>query len=60
MQHNNHKFLNVHTVSERYQVTVPTIWRWTRNGNLPKPVRVNGSTRWRLAELSEWETEFRY
>ncbi|HCE38790.1 MAG: AlpA family transcriptional regulator [Alcanivorax sp.] len=44
-------------VGRRYSVSRATVWRWTREGNLPRPVRLGpATTRWRLADLEEWET----
>ena len=47
------RFLNVHGVAARYGVSVPTIWRWLKNGKgLPAPIHLsNGTTRWRIADL---------
>ena len=33
------------------QVSVPTFWRWTANGTLPKPVKLGGMSRWPRSEL---------
>lgn len=57
MQQNNNQFLNVTSVSERYQVSTTTIWRWVREGGLPTPVRLNGSTRWSISDLNSWESQ---
>jgi prophage regulatory protein len=42
-------------VAERFSVSRTTIWRWIRTSNFPKPVKLGGSTRWRLADLEAWE-----
>lgn len=53
-------FLKDTEVAVRYGVSRPTIWRWTKNGNLPKPVKLGaGSTRWRASDLEAWENQFR-
>lgn len=31
-----------------------TFWRKVSQGELPKPVKVAGMTRWRIADLREW------
>lgn len=31
-----------------------TFWRWDGAGRIPRPVRLGGTTRWRLAELEAW------
>lgn len=45
------------TASRRYEVSRATWWRWVKEGNAPKPIKFNGSTRWRLEDLLEWEKE---
>lgn len=55
MQDSIHQYLNVTNVSERYQVSTATIWRWSREGGLPLPIKLNGTTRWRLSDLRTWE-----
>ncbi len=53
-------FLKDTEVAVRYGVSRPTIWRWTKNGNFPKPVKLGaGSTRWRASDLEAWENQFR-
>ena len=54
-------FLKDTEVATRYGVSRPTIWRWTKNGNFPKPVKLGaGSTRWRASDLETWENQFRH
>ena len=49
-------FLKDIEVAMRYGVSRPTIWRWTKNGNFPKPVKLGaGSTRWRSSDIEAWE-----
>lgn len=43
------------SLAARYDVSRATIWRWVREGNLPKPVKINGSTRWNSDDLATWE-----
>ncbi|MFP5481151.1 MAG: helix-turn-helix transcriptional regulator [Alphaproteobacteria bacterium] len=38
-------------VAEHFNCNVSTIWRWLRQGILPKPVKIAGSTRWRRSEI---------
>jgi predicted DNA-binding transcriptional regulator AlpA len=51
------RFLNVRDVAARYRVSVPTIWRWLKNGkSLPAPIHLsNGTTRWRIADLDAFD-----
>ncbi len=54
-------FLKDTEVAMRYGVSRPTIWRWTKNGNFPKPVKLGaGSTRWRASDLETWENQFQH
>lgn len=48
----NTKFLSVTQMAERYSVSPDSIWRWTRAGILPAPIKINPQvTRWRLDEV---------
>jgi len=39
-------------VRERFGgVSDMTLWRWTRKGILPQPVRINGRNYWREADI---------
>ncbi|MCH8491133.1 MAG: AlpA family phage regulatory protein [Oceanicaulis sp.] len=51
-------FLTVRQVASRLAVSVPTVWRWTRERtDFPQPHRLGPScTRWRLADLEAWES----
>lgn len=52
-------YLDVSQVAERYGVSTDTIWRWSRQGDLPKPVKIGPNvTRWRLADLIDHERSF--
>lgn len=41
------------TVAELFGVSAPTVWRWSRTGQLPKPVKIGGVTCWRVGDLRE-------
>lgn len=46
------KFSRVQKVAERYDCSVQTIWRWVRQGQLPKPVKLGpNTTAWAEEEL---------
>lgn len=50
------KYLSVHRVAYRYDVSVATIWRWVREGSFPEPVRITtGCSRWDIETLSAHE-----
>ena len=40
------ELLSAKEVAICYGVTQNTIWRWTREGKLPKPAKFGGSTKW--------------
>lgn len=49
-------YLSDKQVAARYAVHQKTVWRWSRNGEFPKPVRLTpGCVRWRDSDLAEWE-----
>ncbi|MEN9018065.1 MAG: AlpA family transcriptional regulator [Hellea sp.] len=51
------QYLSVKSVASRYDVTPNTVWRWSRcTPDFPAPVKLsNGSSRWMLQELCDWE-----
>lgn len=50
-------YLTVAEVARRLSVSVDTIYRWKRDGNFPKPVKLSaGCVRWRLSDVMEWES----
>ncbi len=52
----NNIYLNVNQVAERLGVSADTIWRWKRQGEFPKAVKLGGrTTRWRLVDVEAWE-----
>ncbi len=52
------RYLSDKSVAERYDVHRSTVWRWVREDpKFPKPVRINGSTRWDQDELQRREAE---
>ena len=43
-------------LADRWQVSRNTIWRWSRERHIPRPVRLAANaTRWRLAEIEKHE-----
>ncbi|MDI5987030.1 AlpA family phage regulatory protein [Halomonas sp. M4R5S39] len=51
-------YLTVKQIASRLAVSVPTIWRWSRDhdSSFPRPIKLGPNcTRWRLADLEEWE-----
>ena len=51
------QYLSDKNLAKRFSVCRTTIWRWCREGEFPKPVKLGGSTRWRLGDLEAWEAQ---
>lgn len=54
MQHatqNEKSFLTVKEVAAYFGCGVATVWRHTKEGNLPTPVKIGGMTRWRRSDI---------
>jgi predicted DNA-binding transcriptional regulator AlpA len=43
-------------LAEMLQVSTRTLWRLRSAGKLIKPIKLGGSTRWRLDEVQAWIT----
>ena len=41
-------------VAELLGVSPRTLWRLLSEGGVPQPVRLGGSTRWRLSDVESW------
>ncbi len=54
---NTQQYLNDKNVACRYQISRATVWRWSADGSLPVPIKINGVTRWILSELEEWDKQ---
>lgn len=51
-------YLTVKQISNRLSVSVPTVWRWSRDtdSNFPRPIKLGKNcTRWRLDDIEAWE-----
>ncbi|WP_375173385.1 helix-turn-helix transcriptional regulator [Pseudooceanicola sp.] len=44
-------FMSVQDVAAYFNCGVSTVWRWSKVGDLPKPIKIGGSTRWRRADI---------
>ena len=41
------KWISDRTIAERYEIARSTVWAWTREGRIPKPVKLSENiTRW--------------
>lgn len=55
-QQNPVEYVSDSQLASRYSVSRATIWRWVKEGVLPKPVKLTpGCTRWRMADLVNFE-----
>lgn len=45
-------YVSANTLAAALETTPSTIWRWSKSGRLPRPVKLGeGTTRWNLAEV---------
>lgn len=45
-------------LGRRFSVARQTIWAWIRSQNFPHPKKLSpGCTRWRMADILEWESQ---
>ena len=51
------EFLRDRDVAARYDITRAAVWRLTKRGELPEPLRIGGVTRWRLEDLERREAQ---
>ena len=38
-------------VKSLFGISTPTVWRWSKSGILPSPVKISGITCWQVGEL---------
>lgn len=49
------RLVDVRGVAAALDISVPTAWRWNKQGILPKPLKVGpNSTRWLWSEIEAW------
>lgn len=47
--------LRVSDVAEKLQVSVATVWSWSKEGKFPKPIKLGaGVTRWSEQDINDW------
>lgn len=48
-------FVRVGTLARLLGIATVTVWRWTANGKLPKPVKLSERvTAWRAEDVRNW------
>lgn len=52
------QYLTDRQLAARFAVGRTTIWRWTQEGRLPRPVHLSpGVTRWRLPDIEAFDAQ---
>lgn len=49
------RYLRDTDLADRYGIHRNSVWRMAKQGRLPKPVSIGGSTRWKLTEIVAFE-----
>lgn len=44
--------LTVKEVADLLRCSVATVWNWSAQGLIPRPVKIGGATRWRKSDLT--------
>ena len=48
--------ITVKHLSNRWSVSIATIWRWSRLNKIPAPYKLGENcTRWKLSEIEQYE-----
>jgi excisionase family DNA binding protein len=45
------QLLRVSEVAKILELGISSVWRLARKGQIPAPIRIGGSTRWRRADI---------
>lgn len=51
-------FFRRHDLARRYRVSLVTVWQMTRDGRLPKPIRLGRTLLWPVAQIQKQEAEW--
>lgn len=51
------RYLRDTELADRYSIHRSSVHRWAAQGVIPRPVKIGGSTRWKLSELLKHEQE---
>lgn len=46
-------YVRLPVVRALFGVSASTVWRWSRDGDLPKPTKISGTTLWPVGALRE-------
>jgi predicted DNA-binding transcriptional regulator AlpA len=47
----DHALVRLPVVKSLFGISAPTVWRWSKSGQLPKPIRISGITGWQVGAL---------
>lgn len=45
------RLLSDHEVAEMLSCARSTLWRWAAEGVVPKPIKIGGTSRWRMSDI---------
>lgn len=48
------RLLTVRNVADVLRCSTMTVWRLSKKGQIPQPVKVGGMVRWKADSLQEW------
>lgn len=51
------QYISDKNLATRLEVGRSTIWNWLSKDQFPKPIKLNGSTRWKLTDIEKWEAD---
>ena len=51
---NTSDLLRIQEVAMMLNLGESSVWRHVKNGDLPKPIKIGGTTRWRRETLESW------
>ena len=51
------KLWDVRRVADEFGCNVSTVWRWNKAGEIPAPIRIGGTVRWRREDIERFIAE---
>lgn len=53
-------FYKASTVAKKFDVSVTTVWRWSKSGVIPPPIKISENiSRWDAEEIDEFARELK-
>lgn len=54
----NSHYLHDEDVAERINISRDSVWRWSKAGKLPSPIKLGDNcTRWLRSEIEKWQAD---